>query len=44
MMLVLGVILLLSPEWLNNMLVSVGVIFGAIILTALVALIQKLKS
>jgi thiol-disulfide isomerase/thioredoxin len=44
MMLGLGAILLLRPEWLNNMLVSVGVIFGAITLTALVALIQKLKT
>ena len=43
MMLGLGSILLLKPEWLNNMLVSVGVILGAITLTALVALIQKLK-
>ncbi len=40
----LGLVLLLKPEWLSNMLVSVGVIGGAIILTAVVALIQKLKS
>jgi hypothetical protein len=39
----LGLILLLKPEWLSNMLVSVGVIGGAILLTAFVALLQKLK-
>ena len=44
MMLGLGVILLLKPEWLSNMLVSVGVISGAVILTALAALIKKLQS
>jgi len=43
MMLGLGSILLLKPEWLNNMLVSVTVIFGSIALTLLIALIQKLK-
>ena len=43
MMLGLGTILLLKPEWLSNMLVSVGVIGGSILLTALVALLQKLK-
>ncbi len=40
MMLGLGTILLLKPEWLSNMMVSVGVIGGAIVLTALGALIQ----
>ena len=43
MMLGLGSILLLRPEWLNNMLVSVGVISGAIVLTACVAFVQKLR-
>ena len=43
MMLGLGTILLLKPEWLSNMLISVGVIGGSILLTALVALLQKLK-
>ena len=43
MMFGLGIILLLKPEWLSNMLVSVGVITGAVMLTALVAIIQKLK-
>ncbi|RLA23838.1 MAG: hypothetical protein DRQ62_05745 [Gammaproteobacteria bacterium] len=43
MMLGLGMILLLKPEWLSNMLVSVGVISGAVLLTGLAALIQKLK-
>jgi len=44
MMLGLGAILLLQPELLSNMLISVGVITGAMLLTALVALLQKLKS
>jgi hypothetical protein len=44
MMLGLGTILLLKPEWLSNMLVSIGVITSAMMLTALVALVQKLKS
>ena len=44
MMLGLGAILLLKPELLSNMLVSVSVITGAMLLTALVALLQKLKS
>ena len=44
MMLGLGSILLLKPEWLNNMLVSVTVIFGSIALTLLIALVQKLIS
>lgn len=44
MMLGLGAILLLKPEWLSNMMVSVTVIFGAILLTATVALLQKLQS
>jgi len=44
MMLGLGTILLLKPQWLSNMLVSVGVIAGAILLTAFFALLQKLKS
>lgn len=43
MMLGLGTILLLKPEWLSNMMVSVGVIGGAIVLTALGALIQNLR-
>jgi len=44
MMLGLGTILLLKPEWIGNMLISVGVIAGAVMLTVFVALIQKLKS
>jgi len=44
MMLGLGSILLLKPELLNNMLVSVGVISGAIVLTASIALVQRIKS
>ncbi len=44
MMLGLGTILLLKPEWLGNMLISVGVIAGAVMLTVFVAVIQKLKS
>jgi hypothetical protein len=44
MMLGLGMILLLKPEWLSNMLISVAVISGAILLTVSVALLQKLKS
>lgn len=44
MMLGLGSILLLKPEWIGNMLVSVTVIFGAILLTALVALLDRIKS
>ena len=44
MMLGLGAILLLKPEWLSNMMVSVGVIGGAIVLTALGVLIQKVNS
>ena len=44
MMLGLGSILLLKPEWLNNMLVSVTVIFGSIALTLLISLVQKLIS
>ena len=44
MMLGLGAILLLKPDLLSNMLVSVSVITGAMLLTALVALLQKLKS
>jgi thiol-disulfide isomerase/thioredoxin len=43
MMLGLGAILLIKPELLSNMLVSVGVITGAMLLTGLVALLQKLK-
>jgi hypothetical protein len=34
---------LLKPEWLSNMMVSVGVIGGAIVVTGLVAIIEKLK-
>nr|WP_305906817.1 hypothetical protein [Methylomarinum sp. Ch1-1]MDP4519524.1 hypothetical protein [Methylomarinum sp. Ch1-1] len=41
MMLGLGTILLLKPEWLSNMLVSVSVIVGAVVLTAVVAFLQK---
>ena len=44
MMLGLGTILLLEPELLSNMLVSMGVISGAILLTLLFAFLQKLKS
>ncbi|WP_221894078.1 hypothetical protein [Bathymodiolus japonicus methanotrophic gill symbiont] len=44
MMLGLGVILLFKPEWLSNMLVSVAVISGAVFLTALATVIQKLKA
>ncbi len=44
MMLGLGSILLLKPEWLSNMLVSVGVISGAILLTLIVALFEKIRS
>ena len=44
MMLGLGIILLLRPEWLSNMLVSVGVISGALSVTALAALVQKFRS
>ncbi|NOR70177.1 MAG: hypothetical protein GQ532_10900 [Methylomarinum sp.] len=43
MMLGLGAILLLKPEWLNNMLISVAVIGGSILLTVLLALLQNLK-
>ncbi|WP_051906324.1 glutaredoxin family protein [Methylomarinum vadi] len=43
MMLGLGTILLLKPEWLSDMSVSVSVIFAAILFTALVALLEKLK-
>ena len=43
MMMGLGCILLLKPELLNNMLVSVTVVFGAVVLTGLVLLVQKLK-
>ena len=44
MMLGLGTILLLKPERLNNMMLSIGVIAVAIVLTVLGALIQKLKT
>jgi len=40
----LGVILLLKPEMLSNMLVSVGVIVGAMLLTGLLVLFQKIKT
>ncbi len=43
MMLGLGTILLLKPEWLSNMMVSVVVIFGAILLTFFVSMLQRLK-
>lgn len=43
MMLGLGTILLLKPDWLSNMMVSVGVIGGAILMTGLGAFIQKMK-
>lgn len=43
MMTGLGVILLFQPEMLSNMLVSVGVISGAVLLTVLVVLTQKIK-
>ncbi|MCF7969606.1 MAG: thioredoxin family protein [Methylococcaceae bacterium] len=44
MMLGLGSILLLKPEWLSNMLISVAVIFGSMVFTLLIALVQKLKA
>lgn len=44
MMLGLGAVLLLKPELLNNMLVSVGVISGAMVLTIVVAIVQKWRS
>ncbi|MCK5354788.1 MAG: hypothetical protein KAJ63_06685, partial [Methyloprofundus sp.] len=44
MMLGLGSILLLKPALLNNMLVSVGVISGAMVLTLVVAVVQKWRS
>jgi hypothetical protein len=44
MMLGLGSILLLQPEWLNNMSISIAVIAGSILLTVLVALLQKLRA
>jgi len=43
MMLGLGSILLLNPQMLNNMLVSIGVISGAVLLTSFVVLMQKIK-
>ncbi|NOR68255.1 MAG: hypothetical protein GQ532_00915 [Methylomarinum sp.] len=43
MMLGLGGILLLNPELLNNMLVSVGVVLAAILLTSFVVLLEKIK-
>ncbi|RLA42024.1 MAG: hypothetical protein DRR06_15135 [Gammaproteobacteria bacterium] len=42
MMMGLGTMLLLKPEWLGNMLASVGVILMAFLLTAAVALMQKI--
>ncbi len=44
MMTGLGVVLLIKPEMLSNMLVSVAVIGFAIVLTVFVVLLQKLKS
>ncbi|MCF7970756.1 MAG: thioredoxin family protein [Methylococcaceae bacterium] len=44
MMLGLGLILLLKPEWLNEMLVSIAVIGGAILFTSLVTLLQNFKT
>jgi len=43
MMLGLGGILLFNPQLLNNMMVSVGVISGAVSLTGFVVLMQKIK-
>ncbi len=43
MMLGLGFVLLSKPEWLNNMLVSLAIISGAILLTAALALLNKTK-
>jgi len=43
MMLGLGGILLFNPQMLNNMLVSVGVISAAVLLTIIVVLMQKRK-
>ncbi|MDF1584588.1 MAG: hypothetical protein RQ733_08930 [Methyloprofundus sp.] len=44
MMLGFGLILLVKPEWLSNMLISVIVIFGSMALTLFIALVQKLRS
>ena len=44
MMLGLGFILLLKPEWLNEVLVSITVIGGSILLTSLIVLLQKFKT
>lgn len=44
MMLGLGAVLLLKPEWLSNMLVSVSVLLGSILLTLIVAFVKKLIS
>jgi len=44
MMLGLGAILLFNPEWLSNMLISMSVILGSVLLTVLIALFQKLRN
>jgi len=44
MMMGLGVILLIKPELLNNMLVSVGVVSAAVLLTSVVVLFEKIKA
>jgi len=44
MMMGLGVILLFKPELLNNMLVSVGVVSAAVLLTSVVVLFEKIKA
>lgn len=44
MMLGLGIILLWKPEWLGNMLVSIGVIGFSFVLTAGVALFNRLRA
>lgn len=43
MMLGLGGVLLLKPELLNNMLVSISVVLGAVGLTILLVIIEKIK-
>lgn len=43
MMLVLGLVLVLSPGWLNNALTAVGILFGALLLSLLLVFIKKIK-
>lgn len=42
MMTGLGIILLVTPDWLNNMLVSIAVLAGAILFTIMVVIMHKL--